>query len=277
VNHVIMPFLNNWDQTRVAIDDVLAQSIPVRLLLVNQGSDDDARRAAQDFTVKNLDRVRLWNYDPALPLAACWNKALRSVWQQGAEHAWVVNNDVRLWKETYKTLLDVQQASNAWFVTGVGVTEREFEHFADEDNARTGLMYLDAPDARGGPDFSCFVITGECHRYFQFDEAFIPAYHEDNDYHRRLQLAGLGDKIFGVNLPFLHYGSGTLKANETLREGWGPRFAACQQYYIQKWGGLPGSETYGVPFEGAVDRNVFDACRLVYGQGKGDYVGPLYA
>jgi hypothetical protein len=107
--------------------------------------------------------------------------------------------------------------------------------------------------SKGGPDFSCFLISKEGHEKYPFDEAFSPAYCEDLDMHRRYILGGDGDKIFSVNLPYWHvdHGSGTLKAVSAERRAKieGQINAGSRAYYQRKWGGPVNAERYTIPFE----------------------------
>ena len=104
---------------------------------------------------------------------------------------------------------------------------------------------------RGGPDFSCFVITKECHSKYKFDENFAPAFFEDNDFHRQVELGGDGDRIFSINVPYLHYGSQTIKQwTGERREKFDQAFVKCREYYVSKWGGMPHHETFDRPFGG---------------------------
>lgn len=260
MNPIVMPYINGPEMTYHAAQDCLDQTLPSTLLLIDNGSALEGRETAERLRFKHPGRVLTWHHDPPFPsLSAVWNRALRFCWEAGAEQALVVNNDVRLAPWTYELLLEVQRTTGAWFVTAVSVTEPQYQDYArmDIDHARLalGVPTESRKDgikvegySYGGPDFSCYLITRECHRWFQFDEAFVPAYHEDNDYHRRLRIAGFDDRIFGVNLPFWHIGSGTLKTNPQIEATWGPRFARCQEYYVAKWGGLPGKETHLTPF-----------------------------
>lgn len=236
MNWVIMPYVDNHGYTEVAALDVIRQTLPdVHLLLINNGG------APVPF---NDPVVHHWRHDPPLPsLAATWNRALQFVWDSGGEHALVVNNDVRLPPKTYELLLEVQRLSGGWFVTACNIGQEEWDR---------GVIKQELPDpaSKGGPDFSCFLITQECHRWFQFDEHFIPAYHEDNDYHRRLQLAGLGDRIFSVCVPYLHYGSATINRSPEIAAAFARKFEQCRAYYVKKWGGVPGEETFPYPFAG---------------------------
>lgn len=266
MNWVIMPFVENYTDTEQALADLLDQTIPdLRVLLIDNGS-----KAQTPAAFTRDPRVLLWRYKPALlSLSTVWNTALEMVWKTGGQHALVVNNDVRLPKRLYADLLEAQEWTAAWFVSACNVGEAWYDGMMGQSSAITESLLA----SRGGPDFSCFLITAECHRYFQFDERFIPAYFEDNDYHRRLQLAGLGDKIFSLPIPYLHYGSGTLRNVERLNQGWHAKFEACKRYYSEKWGGVPGQETHTSPFG---ERSIFlDAPTRVYtGQGRpGYYMG----
>jgi len=254
---VIMPWLNNPQMTLQAVEDGLAQTLPgVRVLLVDQGASRVDREAVDAYIDARGDhRVLCWHFLPALPsLSAVWNRALRFVWELGGTEALVVNNDVRLHDQTYEVLRKTLQSEAALFVTAVGVREGQFSPMVTYDpvaGTKEGMLTL--PSARGGPDFSCFLIARGGHEKYPFDESFIPAYHEDLDCHRRYMLGGDGDKIFSVNLPFLHYASGTLKAyTPEAREAFNRRFAACKDYYMRKWGGPPNEERFYAPFgEGA--------------------------
>jgi len=79
-----------------------------------------------------------------------------------------------------------------------------------------------------------------------YDENFFPAYFEDNDYHRRMLLAGL-DRTF-IAAEVHHDRSSTLAALPAAqRHEHHAAFRACQQYYMHKWGGLPHHETNTTP------------------------------
>lgn len=259
-----MPILAHLDYTKAAIADVLAQTVPIRLLLINQGADEVIRGELERIAEAD-ERIFLWSHCPPLPsLAATWNRALDFVWDVGGDCALVVNNDVRLRPDTIDLLRRVCQLPHAQFVSCVGVTPEQFD-------PTEPLILCDDPDAehpmlsKGGPDFSCFLIHRECHRTYRFDEGFIPAFCEDLDYHRRLLLAGDGHTIFSINLPYLHYGSATLKSvddrqrqaiNRAIETG-------SRQHYARKWGGPVNNETYLRPFnEGGYPRGIFDLAHL---------------
>lgn len=240
----VMPVLAGPDFTEAALSDLLAQSVPTRVLIVNQGVDDAFRDRLERLAEEHSTRVFVWHHQPPLPsLSATWNLALDVVWQLGGRVALVVNNDVRLHPDTVLMLQSELRRADALFVSAVGVTPEQFA--AVETHS-----YTEAAD-RGGPDFSCFLIRWDCHQQFRFDERFVPAFCEDLDYHRRLLLAGEGKRIFSVNLPYLHLASQTLK---TLPEKEAQQIRAAiesqsRAYYREKWGGPVNEETFWYPFD----------------------------
>lgn len=251
--YVIMPVLGARDYTRAAIADLLIQSVPTRLLVINQGVDNVFRDELEGIAEQHPDRVLVWHHVPPLvSLSATWNRALDFVWACGGEEALVVNNDVRLAPITLGALKINMDRTNCLFITAVGVTEPQYTKWRAEGDE---LFSIDTtsgvpPNQTGGPDFSCFLISRACHTRFRFDESFIPAYCEDLDYHRRLLLAGEGHRIFSVNLPYLHYGAGTLK---TASDGQKAAIQAAisagsRAYYEQKWGGPVNQERFFAPF-----------------------------
>lgn len=256
---ILMPILGARDYTIAAIADGLAQSIPTRLLLINQGVDDAFRDELERIAEAHPDRVGLWSHQPPLPsLAATWNRALEFVWAAGGDRALVVNNDVRLAPSTLQGLSCVLDRDAALLVSAVGTSVQDF----DMDRAQLAAYSMQWPDGTaehqisrsGGPDFSCFLISRACHVAYRFDEGFIPAFCEDLDYHRQLLLGGDGDRIFSVNLPYLHYGSATLKgmASDARQAHERAITAGSRAYYARKWGGPVNQETFLRPFGGAI-------------------------
>lgn len=252
-NWAIMPVLNNLEMTTQAIHDLLAQTGAgegLRVLVINQGGSDELRSGLEALSERTHGRVLVWSHLPPLPsLSATWNRGLEFVWGCGGREALVVNNDVRLHTQTYALLSEVARESDALFVTAVGVREGQFDEYADHGD-------LD-PERRGGPDFSCFLITKEAHRKYPFDEAFIPAYCEDLDAHRRYMLGGDGARIFSINVPYLHYASGTTKAfSLEERAAFAQRSQIARQHYRAKWGGEVNAERFAAPFSGVVVEGV---------------------
>ncbi len=255
---IIVPFINCWEMTEQAIQDFLAQTglpSPPQVLAIDNGSTNAVREAI-DAWAEREPRLSVWHHRPSLPsLSATWNRALNFVWGQGGNVALVSNNDTRLHPQTYSLLYQVSRVSmDAYcdecddyplFVSAVGRREADMDwskYFAEPC-----VWTMD----RGGPDFSCFLIRQTCHLNFPFDEGFIPAYCEDLDYHRRLMLDGQSERIFSVNLPYLHYASATVNQEQDPAKllQWAQRIEQSRAHYRKKWGGDVNQERYTIPFD----------------------------
>jgi GT2 family glycosyltransferase len=102
------------------------------------------------------------------------------------------------------------------------------------------------------PEFICtelnwcsFVLSVEAYKKVgKFDENFFPAYFEDNDYFRRMQLAGVTIIVNPMLNPVVYRNSMTIQKTPELNNG----FEKNRQYYISKWGGQPTQETFSTPF-----------------------------
>ena len=252
---IIVPYLNVWEMTRAAIEDFLAQTglpSPPQVLAIDTGSSREVRTEMEAW-MEREPRLHAWFHRPGLPsLSATWNLGLRFVWEQGGEVALVVNNDCRVHALTYKLLDLVAHETQALFVSAVGRREADMDW---EEYFREPIPYATFPTAKGGPDFSCFLLTKEGHARYPFDEGIRPAYTEDCDCHRRYMLGGDGERIFSVNLPYLHYGSATVNADPSQRQRWAERLKQSRAYYQQKWGGDVNAERYTIPFEAQSDQD----------------------
>ena len=251
---VIMPWLNSVAMTLLAVEDCLAQTVPTRVLLVDQGASQADREVIDQWIDRRDDhRVLCWHFLPMLPsLSMVWNRALRFVWELGGQEALVVNNDVRLARGTVACLQRVMAMEKALFVSCVGVREASWPTDPPQDDPHQwSSAFHDGPMyTKGGPDYSCFLIAHAGHWTYPFDEGFIPAFREDLDSHRRYMLGGDGAKIFSVNVPYLHYASGTLKAySPEERAKFNRANQANRAYYQSKWGGDVNEETYTVAFD----------------------------
>ena len=80
----------------------------------------------------------------------------------------------------------------------------------------------------------------------------LPQYFADNDYYRRVKLAGY--KLIEAGLKVIHHegGSCTLKSDPIRAHLNGVTFPLYQRYYEAKWGGPPGAEQFRQPFNMAL-------------------------
>ncbi len=267
-NWIVIPFLDEWEMTKQTLLDCLRMRVGGRrpnVMLVDNGSTPESTGQAVLFTqacndlIPDVDVLLIGNPAPGIPLNHAWNIALWQIWEFGGEQALVVNNDVELHEDTFAGLHSVMRRPlslpaesptnfSTWplLISGIGVTPEQFIHAEQCISAVMGY-----PGNHGGPDFSCFLITRECHAKYPFDPRFTFA--GDWDYHRRLIVGGDGDRIFGVNVPYLHLGNGS-QTLKRLRERDPERAQLIadtadqhRALYAEKWGGTFGQETLTVP------------------------------
>jgi len=101
-----------------------------------------------------------------------------------------------------------------------------------------------APHVVANHSWSCFLWRASTRKVVGlFDERFYPAYYEDNDYARRLWLAGLAHAHVG-DPDCRHAGSATAAARSDQHH---QEFSENSARYSAKWGGPPGSERWHEP------------------------------
>ncbi len=82
-----------------------------------------------------------------------------------------------------------------------------------------------------------------------FDENFVPAYCEDNDFHRRCQLTGVEWKDLEPGSKTTHGGSQVIGSSPWYRNENNRTYPLNVAYYRQKWGGgIHDAETFTTPF-----------------------------
>lgn len=100
--------------------------------------------------------------------------------------------------------------------------------------------------------FSLFGISKDVvSKVGTFDENFVPAYYEDNDFDYRCRLAGV--RISALPTALVHRTSSTLRDDPEYRNQNRRSFAANRRRYLDKWGGEPYREKFTTPFDAGGD------------------------
>jgi GT2 family glycosyltransferase len=102
--------------------------------------------------------------------------------------------------------------------------------------------------ASGASSFAFFLAKpGLVEKVGYFDEKFWPAYYEDNDFHRRMQLVG-EDYELAEGAVVSHDVSSTLNSlPPEEKKKFEAEIDKNSRYYGIKWGGPPGHEKFTVP------------------------------
>jgi GT2 family glycosyltransferase len=98
-------------------------------------------------------------------------------------------------------------------------------------------------------DFSVFILNREAFKKVgAFDVQFYPAYFEDNDYLYRCQLECIKIHQYPFLNPLVFRNSKTKEKDPNVAN----YFNVNMFKYKDKWGGLPNSETYKIPYNGSL-------------------------
>jgi GT2 family glycosyltransferase len=196
-------------------------------------------------TVHDWEPFIIDNWRNPRSVAASWNEGLTQSFKKGCDYTLVINDDVVLSPWTIDNQVEYLTDQNK---IDADVRMTTGHAVGNEGNDRKMLNWPeppeDGPSVRGA-DFACFMIGPELFNEIgPFDENLKPAYFEDNDYHRRILLAGYKAEIV-TTAPYLHYGSRTQKESGVVNSY---QFDINKQYYKNKWGGAPGAEIYATPY-----------------------------
>ncbi len=221
-----IPVLNRFDLLDQAI---AALDYPaLELFIVNNNTVDAAN---QDAFVSLKEKYQCDSFSPRynLGVAASWNRIITTAWSRGYEFVYIGSNDTTLAPGTLRALVEMEKPEPEclWMVLGF--------------------------------NFWCLRLSA-VPKIGLVDENFMPAYFEDNDFHRRVQLAGLdwahlGNTAYEKNgrvipaAPATHLGSQTIASdaeyaahNNNTFHNWN------RTHYVMKWGGDPGGEKFVTPY-----------------------------
>lgn len=195
-----------------------------------------------------LETFIIPQYRHQLPLSGAWNYGMNEAFRKDCNYVLVMNDDVLLSPWAIDEM--VEEIGPGQYQGLAVVTATNARGHLNPDDVLTlekpSLEDMCAPPS--GPDFACFMMTKMTYDAVgPFDENFTPAYFEDNDYHRRVNLLGM--RAEGKRSAIMyHYGSQTQNAISNKPVVPPPQFVKNRQYYVSKWGGEPGKETYNTPF-----------------------------
>ena len=143
-----------------------------------------------------------------------WNRLMRKAWMNAFTHVLMLNDDVILQKGEEEILAIINKYPNSFQV------------------------------CKPIHNWSSFILPVEVYNQLgPFDERFKKCFFEDNDYHYRLQLRNIHINYTEDLNPQVYRNSQTIEKNPLLGG-----YIENRDFYVKKWGGLPGSETFKIPF-----------------------------
>lgn len=173
------------------------------------------------------------NYGVTIP----WNRMIENAILDGHSHIFVANDDTTFAGGTMQKMIDALDNDGLDLVSPINTRD-----FQVTEERKYSLDKL---------DFASFAITPKTIEKFGYFDEELFAYFNDNDYARTILVNG--GKCAGItDAGFYHVGSVTqFKGKE---KPWEERvishedFRVAQSYFVAKWGGLPGQETYLTPW-----------------------------
>lgn len=151
-----------------------------------------------------------------LGVAASWNRLCRFIFlHMHVKHALILNDDILLGYDETQIIKLVKEQSLAGIINN-------------------------------NSNWSSFIISRMTFSSIvgHFDEQFKGAYFEDNDYSYRLDMAGIIRAKSTLLDPIEFRESASSKKDPSLLNF----FQHNKDYYISKWGGIPGEEKFTTPF-----------------------------
>lgn len=208
--------------------DSIQTTLPYHLIMISDWSSDGTNEWLTEL--QQRDAALSVDLEPLTDsLAGKWNIAAEFAWENGCEAVLICNNDIIFHPATIDALAARLEKGGADMVTAHNVRT----YVAPEELAE--LILPEFPSEAPHPDFSCFLLSKHVwDAVGRFDESFVPCYFEDNDYHYRMQKAGL-TAISTTAAPYYHYGSQT---QNSIPGGLcpGPQFLQNRNYFVKKHG-----------------------------------------
>lgn len=255
---IVIPTINLWNKyTHAAITSVQEamvsakkHNIDCRILLIDNASTDETKVEAGKMVSDLFSHLRneeRWGFQKSV------NVGVKDGFERGYDIVLICNNDIILHPEALWRVAERFRKGDVGMVTCMdirGEIEARIVHPSITAVSNIRAVDKENVDEAPNPNFSAFAVNKECWDMVgKFDEVFAPAYFEDNDYHYRMNLAGV-KAIVCPPAMFYHYGSRT--QNEANENGLpfvsGGEFENARAKFVKKWGGLPGKETFKTPY-----------------------------
>jgi GT2 family glycosyltransferase len=244
---VVVPVINLWKEYTEPCLKTVISTHKLRLLIIDNGSVDETKDELAKLMLERDDVDCILN-DENWGCQRTWNYGIKYGFDNGFDYVFVINNDVLLHPKCIDRLVERFEKKDpdvvlvsAMDIRGECVVPTDIFQKDDKEKEKV-------PESEH-PNFSAFMVNRKfLEEVGEFDEGFYPAYFEDNDIHYRIKLAGLKAICYPPAM-FYHFGS---KTQQDLRYPGGlvpgDRFLKNRDYFVQKWGGVPGYETFQFPF-----------------------------
>lgn len=233
-----IPTYTEFDHCRKAVETIIHTStlVPDKILVIDNSETGAGVAALSDLiTTYSCVHMRLRSENI---LSGAWNDIMNYngalIDRPNADYVIIANDDVFPHPHSIEALVNAAKARpdiGMWNGSG-----------------------------HSGNSYSFFLLRQFAYKIVgPFDEAFKPAYFEDNDFDWRLKCAGLIREEVS-EATFDHIGSATLNGmNDARKIMHHKSFVDNSRYYKRKWGEMPGKEKFTIPFASPVPLDLADA------------------
>lgn len=211
---IAIPTINRWDLLQETLKKYETDFPNTFIMVVDNGN-----QLKRDINSERLftNAGYLYGSNRNLGVSASWNHMLNFAFDKNMpdtfENVLVLNDDIYL-----------------------GKTEEQIINFIDNNEFSLATTTL---------TWCAFIISKKTFlEVGSFDEKIFPAYFEDNDYAYRLKLERKPHTCHEFLNPETFINSGSIAKDPSLNLN----FEKNRQYFIRKWGGEPGKETFLQPF-----------------------------
>jgi len=208
---IAIPTINRWDLLKETIKKYTTDFPNTYFFIVDNGNQ------LPNHDYGYFPNSFIFNSKENLGVSKSWNYMLNLAF--GETHPLTFENVLVLNDDIY-----------------LGKNEEEILNFIDNNDFSLATTTL---------TWCAFIISSKT--FFEvgpFDEAIYPAYFEDNDYAYRLKLAGVPHSCYDFLNPETFINSGSIAKDPSLNLN----FENNRKYFISKWGGEPGKETFETAF-----------------------------
>jgi len=223
--YVIMIVCNCLKYTLQTVESIKT-NIPYKFVIIDNASRDDTPKWLDEYAKQpHIIPIR---HSEHRCVAASWNEGLRKALEDPEfEYALMLSNDVVL---------------EPYYIDGLIKFLQEHVEYSAVSGMDTHTSKKQESGVTEGTVFwAAYLIRKDCIlKVGFFDENFIEAYFEDNDYHERIKRANLRTCIIN-RLGFYHHGSRWLYEGATQQEvdAHHAYFRQNREYFKKKWGFIP--------------------------------------
>ncbi|WP_165864235.1 glycosyltransferase [Capsulimonas corticalis] len=225
---IVIPVRNCLDYTQAALETIRTRH-PYQLYVIDDYSDEPMK----SWLASRPDIITFTDPPGSTGLAWNWNLGISAALADGCTQVLVINNDILLHPQAIDRMAARLGRGDLVLVTG--------DDIAPRCNAPKDVFTWDPAEEREDHhlDFSCFMLGEQAiRRVGWFDEGFLGAYFEDNDYYARLVRAD-EQALRLYCAPYFHHSMRTVNNNPKTQPLIQQRAGRNAEYFRTKWGRMP--------------------------------------